>query len=157
MLFITMCIIFVFAHPTIRKKAYSYFWRAHSLYVLLYALCLVHGLARLTGAPRFWLFFIGPGIIYALDKVSYQPLPKSGNNLINLMCFFDLQFFERPEITAAFIAFQVITFEHYVLTLVLNFLHQFSVSIKGASNNIMIDMIYTPLSFLKVHYILVIL
>ncbi|XP_026480513.1 LOW QUALITY PROTEIN: dual oxidase-like [Ctenocephalides felis] len=69
MLFITMCIIFVFAHPTIRKKAYSYFWRAHSLYVLLYALCLVHGLARLTGAPRFWLFFIGPGIIYALDKI----------------------------------------------------------------------------------------
>jgi dual oxidase len=32
-------------------------------------LCLVHGLARLTGAPRFWIFFIGPGFIYTLDKV----------------------------------------------------------------------------------------
>ncbi|CAH0546400.1 unnamed protein product [Brassicogethes aeneus] len=69
LLFIIMCIIIVFAHPTIRKKAYKFFWFTHSLYVLLYALCLIHGLARLTGAPRFWMFFIGPGIIFALDKV----------------------------------------------------------------------------------------
>lgn len=69
MLFIIMTIIFVFAHPIIRKKAYKFFWSAHSLYVLLYILCLVHGLARLTGAPRFWLYFIGPGIVYTLDKV----------------------------------------------------------------------------------------
>lgn len=69
MLFVIMIIIFVFAHPIIRKKAYKFFWSAHSLYVLLYALCLIHGLARLTGVPRFWIFFIGPGIVYTLDKV----------------------------------------------------------------------------------------
>ncbi|XP_024941006.1 dual oxidase isoform X3 [Cephus cinctus] len=69
LLFIVMTIIFVFAHPTIRQKAYKFFWKTHSLYVLLYALSLIHGLARLTGAPRFWMFFIGPAIIYALDKV----------------------------------------------------------------------------------------
>lgn len=69
LLFIIMCIIFIFAHPVIRKRAYSWFWRAHSLHVLLYALCLIHGLARLTGAPRFWIFFVGPAIIYTLDKV----------------------------------------------------------------------------------------
>lgn len=71
MLFCVMVIIFVFAHPLIRKKAYKFFWMTHSLYVVLYLLCLVHGLARITGPPRFWLFFIGPGIIYTLDKVSY--------------------------------------------------------------------------------------
>ena len=27
-------IIFVFAHPIIRKKAYNFFWKAHSLYIL---------------------------------------------------------------------------------------------------------------------------
>lgn len=70
MLFIVMCVIIVFAHPTIRKKAYNFFWSTHCLYVVLYGLCLVHGLARLTGAPRFWLFFLGPGIIFTLDKVS---------------------------------------------------------------------------------------
>lgn len=69
LLFIIMSIIFVFAHPLIRKKAYKFFWITHSLYIVLYALCLIHGLARLTGAPRFWIFFIGPGIIFALDKV----------------------------------------------------------------------------------------
>ena len=70
LLFVVMIIIFVFAHPIIRKKAYKFFWSTHSLYIVLYILCLVHGLARLTGAPRFWLFFIGPGIIYTLDKVN---------------------------------------------------------------------------------------
>lgn len=70
LLFVIMCIIFIFAHPVIRKRAYPWFWRAHSLHVALYALCLVHGLARLTGAPRFWIFFMGPAIIYILDKVS---------------------------------------------------------------------------------------
>lgn len=69
LLFIVMTIIFVFAHPTIRKKAYKFFWSTHSLYILLYALCLIHGAERLTGAPSFWIFFIGPAIIYTLDKV----------------------------------------------------------------------------------------
>ncbi|XP_057664669.1 dual oxidase [Diorhabda carinulata] len=69
LLFIIMCIIIVFAHPTIRKKAYKFFWFTHSLYIVFYIFCLIHGLARLTGAPRFWLFFIGPGIIFTLDKV----------------------------------------------------------------------------------------
>lgn len=66
-----MCIIIVFAHPTIRKKAYNFFWSTHCLYVVLYVLCLMHGLARLTGAPRFWLFLIGPGITFILDKVIF--------------------------------------------------------------------------------------
>ncbi|XP_076054875.1 dual oxidase [Oratosquilla oratoria] len=69
LLFVIMCIIFIFAHPMIRKKAYKFFWFAHQLYILLYILSLLHGLARLTGAPRFWIFFVGPGIIYTLDKI----------------------------------------------------------------------------------------
>lgn len=69
LLFLIMIIIFVFTYPTIRKKAYSFFWLTHSFYTVLYVLMLVHGLARITGPPRFWLFFIGPGIIFLLDKV----------------------------------------------------------------------------------------
>ncbi|XP_016945189.3 dual oxidase [Drosophila suzukii] len=69
LLFIIMCIIFVFAHPTIRKKAYNFFWNMHTLYIGLYLLSLIHGLARLTGPPRFWMFFLGPGIVYTLDKI----------------------------------------------------------------------------------------
>ncbi|KAL7042509.1 hypothetical protein ACKWTF_001170 [Chironomus riparius] len=68
-LFIIMCIIYAFAHPTIRKRAYKFFWTTHSLYILLYILSLLHGLARISGPPRFWIFFIGPAIIFVIDKV----------------------------------------------------------------------------------------
>uniref|UniRef100_A0A2P2I0U3 NAD(P)H oxidase (H2O2-forming) n=1 Tax=Hirondellea gigas TaxID=1518452 RepID=A0A2P2I0U3_9CRUS len=68
-LFAVMCIIFIFAHPIIRKKAYKYFWATHQLYVLLYIFSLAHGLARLTGPPRFWMFFIIPGVVYMIDKI----------------------------------------------------------------------------------------
>ena len=51
-LYIIVIIIFVFAHPLVRKRAYKYFWYSHSLYYWLYILSIVHGLARLTGPPR---------------------------------------------------------------------------------------------------------
>jgi len=69
-LFIICCFIFVFAHPKVRKKAYNFFWMTHQLYVLLYVFSLLHGLGRLTGPPRFWIFFVIPGIIYAIDKLA---------------------------------------------------------------------------------------
>ena len=43
--------------------------QARLLYVLLYLLSLIHGLARITSPPKFWMFFMVPGIVYALDKV----------------------------------------------------------------------------------------
>ena len=64
-----MTLIFVFAHPIIRKKAYNFFWKVHSLYIILYVLAVIHGLGRLTASPRFWLFLVGPAIVYTLDKV----------------------------------------------------------------------------------------
>ncbi|GAB6033366.1 hypothetical protein CHUAL_013131 [Chamberlinius hualienensis] len=69
LLCLVVSIIFIFAHPRIRQKAFKYFWTAHSLYVVLYILCIIHGLQRLTGTPRFWIFFIGPAIIFTIDKV----------------------------------------------------------------------------------------
>lgn len=69
LLFVIMILIFVFAHPLIRKRAYKFFFATHKLYVAIYILCLIHGLARLTGQPRFLLFFIGPAVVYTLDKV----------------------------------------------------------------------------------------
>jgi hypothetical protein len=77
-----MVLIFVFAHPTIRKKAYNWFWLAHSLYVFLFALMLIHGLARITGPPRFWIYFIGPGVVFILDKVR----DLVGSQMTSLVC-----------------------------------------------------------------------
>ena len=68
-LWIIVCSIFIFAYPTVRKKAYNFFWMVHHLYIPLYFLSLIHGLARITGEPRFWIFFVIPGLIYTFDKV----------------------------------------------------------------------------------------
>eukprot|EP00096_Caligus_rogercresseyi_P010505 TRINITY_DN3850_c0_g1_i1.p1 TRINITY_DN3850_c0_g1~~TRINITY_DN3850_c0_g1_i1.p1 ORF type:complete len:1540 (+),score=517.15 TRINITY_DN3850_c0_g1_i1:375-4994(+) len=70
LLYIVVTILFIFAHPLVRKRAFNYFWISHQLYVFLYVFSLLHGLARLTGPPRFWMFFIIPGIVYTLDKIA---------------------------------------------------------------------------------------
>lgn len=49
LLVLVVSIIFIFAHPRIRQKAYSYFWTTHSLYIAMYILMFIHGLAKITG------------------------------------------------------------------------------------------------------------
>jgi dual oxidase len=39
------------------------------LYIILYLLNLVHGMARITQPPKFYAFFLGPAVLYALDKI----------------------------------------------------------------------------------------
>lgn len=56
MLFAVVCVIFIFSHPKIRRKAYYYFWMVHSLYVVLFILSLIHGLAKITGVSMTRLF-----------------------------------------------------------------------------------------------------
>ena len=68
-LWIIMCSIFIFAHPKVRGKAYVFFWKVHQLYVVLYFLCILHGLQRITAAPLFWVYFLLPAIIYTFDKI----------------------------------------------------------------------------------------
>jgi len=68
-LYCIIVIIFIFAMAPIRKRAYRFFWLTHQLYVLLYFLSIIHGMARITSPPKFWMFFIIPGIVYALDKM----------------------------------------------------------------------------------------
>ena len=69
LLYCIMTIIFVFAFVSVREKAYRFFWLSHQLYILLYILQLVHGLARITQAPKFWMFFIVPGLLFVVDKI----------------------------------------------------------------------------------------
>ena len=69
LLYITVAVIFIFTIPKIRKKAYNFFWLTHQLYMILFFLSILHGLGRITAAPKFWLFFIIPGLIYTLDKI----------------------------------------------------------------------------------------
>lgn len=62
-------ILYVFAHRRVRQRAYSFFWSTHKLYYLIYALTLLHGSSKLTGSPRFWIFFMVPAILFTIDKI----------------------------------------------------------------------------------------
>lgn len=69
MLWILCAIVYVFAQQKVRQRAYSIFWSTHKLYYLIYALTLLHGSSKLTGSPRFWIFFIIPAILFTIDKI----------------------------------------------------------------------------------------
>lgn len=69
LLWILCAIVYVFAQQKVRQRAYSIFWSTHKLYYLIYALSLLHGSSKLTGSPRFWIFFIIPAILFTIDKI----------------------------------------------------------------------------------------
>ena len=60
-------IIFVFATQYARRYAYRAFWVTHHWYILFYILTFLHGSGRLVQDPLFGNFFLGPGIVYALN------------------------------------------------------------------------------------------
>ena len=60
-------IIFVFATQYARRYTYRAFWVTHHWYVIFYVLTFLHGSGRLVQDPLFGNFFLGPGIVYALD------------------------------------------------------------------------------------------
>ena len=69
LLYSVCCLIFIFSHAKVREKAYNVFWIAHQFYIALFVLSLLHGLQRLTAAPTFWLFFVGPATVFVIDKI----------------------------------------------------------------------------------------
>ena len=60
-------IIFVFATQYARRYTYRAFWVTHHWYVIFYILTFLHGSGRLVQDPLFGNFFLGPGIVYAID------------------------------------------------------------------------------------------
>ncbi|XP_013412172.1 dual oxidase 2-like isoform X1 [Lingula anatina] len=68
-LVVLLTLMIVFATPWARKKVYTAFWTVHNLYVLLYALIILHGSAVLVQDPWFYYFYLGPMLLFALDKL----------------------------------------------------------------------------------------
>ena len=62
-------VIFVFATQYARRYAFQAFWLTHHWYVLFYIFMFLHGSGRLVQDPLFGNYFLGPGIVYALDKI----------------------------------------------------------------------------------------
>ena len=62
-------IIYVFATQYARRYTFQAFWVTHHFYFAFYILMFLHGSGRLVQDPLFGNFFLGPGIIYALDLI----------------------------------------------------------------------------------------
>ncbi|XP_069693033.1 dual oxidase-like [Periplaneta americana] len=62
-------LMYIFALPYARKRLYNAFWFTHSLYPLFYLLIILHGAGRLIQPPFFYYFFLGPCILFTLDRL----------------------------------------------------------------------------------------
>ncbi|KAL2743176.1 dual oxidase 2-like [Vespula maculifrons] len=62
-------IIFLFSLPIVRRMLYNQFTFTHSLYPVFYIFMILHGTGRLVQEPYFHYFFLGPFILFILDKI----------------------------------------------------------------------------------------
>lgn len=69
LLVIVICIIYVFATQTARRLVFNAFWLSHKLVAILYVLTILHGASMIVQKPMFYLYFVGPAIIFTVDKM----------------------------------------------------------------------------------------
>eukprot|EP00698_Gefionella_okellyi_P022515 TRINITY_DN747_c0_g1_i1.p1 TRINITY_DN747_c0_g1~~TRINITY_DN747_c0_g1_i1.p1 ORF type:complete len:808 (-),score=69.39 TRINITY_DN747_c0_g1_i1:455-2878(-) len=64
---VLLVIIFVTSRSCVRRRSrFELFWFSHHLFILFYGLLLLHGLQY--GVPMFWMYFVGPGVLYFCDR-----------------------------------------------------------------------------------------
>ena len=69
-LLVMVCaIMYTFALQFARRKVFNLFWLTHNLYILLFILMVFHGSGNLVQPPFFYYFFLGPVILFTLDKL----------------------------------------------------------------------------------------
>ncbi|KAK7116278.1 hypothetical protein V1264_001988 [Littorina saxatilis] len=66
---IIVIVMYVFAIEYSRRNVFQAFWATHSLYIPLYFFLTLHGAGRLVQDPIWGYFFIGPVVIFVLDKL----------------------------------------------------------------------------------------
>ena len=69
MLTLVTVVMYVFATQYARRYTFQAFWFTHHWYVIFYILSFLHGSGRLVQDPLFGNFFLGPGIVFAIDQL----------------------------------------------------------------------------------------
>ncbi|KAK8769919.1 hypothetical protein V5799_013614 [Amblyomma americanum] len=69
LLLMLLAVMYVFATPFARRHVFNAFWNTHNLYPAFYILMVLHGLGRLVQPPIFYYFFLGPLVLYVLDRL----------------------------------------------------------------------------------------
>ncbi|BFY98360.1 hypothetical protein BsWGS_01400 [Bradybaena similaris] len=68
-LILVLVVIYVFAMPFARRNVFKYFKSTHNLYIAIYILMFLHGHHRLVQPPLWPWYFIGPVVLFTLDKL----------------------------------------------------------------------------------------
>lgn len=69
LLLLVLSFMYVFASHYFRRVSFRGFWLTHKLYLIVYALTLIHGSFALLQKPRFHIYLIPPALIFLLDKL----------------------------------------------------------------------------------------
>ncbi|KAL3836734.1 hypothetical protein ACJMK2_022153 [Sinanodonta woodiana] len=69
LLVIIIYIIYVFATQTARRYIFNAFWASHKLIMFLYILTILHGASIIVQKPMFHVYFVGPAILFSIDKM----------------------------------------------------------------------------------------
>ncbi|GBM06687.1 Dual oxidase 2 [Araneus ventricosus] len=68
-LVIVLTLMYVFAIQFARRHVFDAFWKTHNLYPILYILCILHGIGQLIQEPLFYYFFLGPCVLFCIDRL----------------------------------------------------------------------------------------
>eukprot|EP01132_Coremiostelium_polycephalum_P009903 gene9903-12146_t len=63
-----LLVIVIFSFKWVRIKNFELFYYSHHIFILFYALLILHGTLGWINPPTFWKWFIAPSTIYALDR-----------------------------------------------------------------------------------------
>ena len=72
-----ICFIYVFATQTARRFIFNGFWLTHKLILVMYVLTILHGASCIVQKPLFFAYFIGPAVLFAMDKMVSLSRKKS--------------------------------------------------------------------------------
>jgi dual oxidase len=68
-LVLVLVVMYVFASPYARSNVFKHFKTTHNLYIVVYILMFLHGHQRLVQQPVWPWFFLGPMVLFVLDKL----------------------------------------------------------------------------------------
>ncbi|KAK3106022.1 hypothetical protein FSP39_011167 [Pinctada imbricata] len=69
LLVLCVVVIYVYATQTARRLIFNGFWMTHKLIVVMYILTILHGASTIVQKPMFFVYFIGPAILFTVDKM----------------------------------------------------------------------------------------
>ena len=69
LLVVVIVIIYVFATQFSRRLIFNAFWLSHKLIVIMYVLAILHGASMVVQKPMFFVYFIGPALLFTIDKM----------------------------------------------------------------------------------------